>query len=38
MNTIKQLFTSARAKHARDSHEWIRRMESPAVRRRYSGT
>ena len=36
MNAIKQL-SSARAKHARDSHEWVRRMESPAVRRRYSG-
>jgi hypothetical protein len=38
MNKIKQLFTSSRAKHARDSHEWIRRMESPSVRRRFSGT
>jgi hypothetical protein len=38
MNTIAKLFSSARANHARRSHEWVRRMECPSVRRRYSGT
>jgi hypothetical protein len=38
MNTISKLFSSARAGHARRSNEWVRRMECPSVRRRYSGT
>jgi hypothetical protein len=38
MNMIAKLFSSARANHARRSHEWVRRMECPSVRRRYSGT
>jgi hypothetical protein len=38
MNTIAKLFSSARTNHARRSNEWVRRMECPSVRRRYSGT